>query len=626
MPCLWLQRHAYARKFFARLYYDRWLKRKHMTLSPLKRKQILMGLAGCYFIEVFFALLAYWQMPKNMSSFLLISCLLVANAAVLIWIAYKFGVNYRPSIEGLLPFILNDLNDGIFDYNLKTNKISYSQSYMAMFGYAGEDMSGDQDDFYNYVHPDDLPTAVAHMQQYLRQEIPAYHNTFRVRHKNGSWIWVMSRGVGLRDDHGNFYRLIGTHTDVTAQKQREEDLKRLVQENEMQRTELIAEKIRAESANHAKTEFLATMSHEIRTPMNAVTGLAEIMLKTNLDARQKEMMETLHANTGILLRLVNNILDLERIELGQVDFEMRSLNFEKIFAHLRTMFAAQASAKNLDFKLINSIGNRSFIGDTARLDQILINLIGNALKFTLEGEIVISAHISSEENDKALVRVVVTDTGVGIPDDKCLAIFERFTQADQTISRRFGGSGLGLAISRSLARLMKGDITVESQLGKGSSFMVTLPLEIEQAQPLPLSFEKQAHQSKADSSGTVLLVEDYAANVMVATMMLEDLNYNVELAKNGLEAIAKIDNRPMPYAAVLMDVQMHEMDGYETTRRVRALEKTKGFQNYIIGVTANALVGDRDKCIAAGMDDYMSKPINIEMLRQKIARSRAQAA
>lgn len=595
-----------------------------MTLSPLKRKKIFAALSVCYLIQAALAALVYEQMPGTLASLGSIGVVLAANAAILVWVACRFGV--KASNEELLPFILNDLNDGIFDYDLTTNKISYSRSYLAMLGYTSEELGVDQDDFYNYIYPEDLPAAIAHMKQYLRQEIPVYNNTFRVRHKQGNWIWIMSRGIGLRNADGKFYRLIGTHTDITAQKQREEDLKRLVEENERHKTELVAAKEKAESANQAKTEFLAAMSHEIRTPMIAVTGLAEIMLKTNLDTRQAEMMETLHANTGILLRLVNNILDFERIELGQIDFEMRAFSLETVFANLRAMFDGQAAAKGLEFRLVNSLGNRFFSGDYARIEQILINLVGNALKFTLEGEIVVSASGALDGEGEVPVRIAVADTGVGIPENKRAAIFERFVQADQSISRRFGGSGLGLAISRSLARLMKGDIMVESELGKGSIFTVTLPLRMVKAPPVAVVRKLQPERRDTAAQGTVLLVEDHAANILVASMMLEDLNYVIDVAKNGAEALAKIENCSAPYAAVLMDVQMHGMDGYETTRRIRALENGKGFRNHIIGVTANALVGDRDKCLAAGMDDYMSKPINVDMLQRKISGAAARAA
>jgi CheY-like chemotaxis protein len=223
------------------------------------------------------------------------------------------------------------------------------------------------------------------------------------------------------------------------------------------------------------------------------------------------------------------------------------------------------------------------------------------------------------ENGLTLVCISVEDTGVGIPSHKLGNIFEKFVQGDQTISRRFGGSGLGLAICKSLASLMGGDITVESRVDQGSIFTLTLPLQPGRKQQRPSAQETSSKPGKA-ASGKVLVVEDYAANVMVATMMLENLGYTPEVVSTGAAAVEKIKEVDAPFTAILMDVQMHGMNGYETTRRIRQVEKEKGFRHFIIGVTAHALAGDRDKCLEAGMNDYMSKPIDFGILAQKLTK------
>ncbi len=553
--------------------------------------------------------------------------------------------------EELFAIILNGLNDGVFDYDVDTNAISYSESYKTLLGYQNEDLGNRQDTFYNLVHPDDLGPAVNLMHKYLAREVPHYHNMFRVRHRDGHWVWILSRGVGIPDETGRIKRLIGTHTDITAQKRREEELSFFVQENERQRAELAVEKEKAEAASQAKSDFLATMSHEIRTPMNAVVGLSRLLLETPMSPKQRELLETLRANTDVLLKLVNDLLDLSRAEAGQIELENRVFAMDGVFRVLHAMFSGQAKTKGLELVLANDIETASFRGDPARIQQILANLIGNALKFTAEGSITVRAGLASRDEEAAfdavapgagrdegspsatpdarmpepqerqrLVRITVADTGVGIPPEKLPTIFEKFVQADQTISRRFGGSGLGLAISLSLTEMMGGTLDVRSAPGEGSVFTLTLPLE--EGEPLPGSpaEEQPPAAPPAGSTGRILVVEDYAANVMVATMMLENLGYASDVAASGAEAIAMVEARPTCYTAILMDVQMSGMDGYETTRRIRATEERLGCRNVIIGVTAHALAGDREKCLDAGMDDYMSKPIHYDLLREKLSR------
>jgi len=532
--------------------------------------------------------------------------------------------NFRKR-EELFSAVINGVNDGIFDYNVVTGTIEYSLSYKQIIGYNVEEISNEHDNFYDLIHPDDVAQAQEVMQQYFDKKIPTYYNTFRVRHRNGKWIWIMSRGVGIWDEAGNIQRLIGTHTDITIQKQREEELRYFILENDRQRQELAIQKERAEAASHAKSDFLAMMSHEIRTPMNAVIGLSQLLLKTPLDAKQQVMVDTLCTNADVLLKLVNDLLDISRIESGQVQIEARQFSFDDIMTTLRAMFAGQMAQKGLTFTAQNNIGKRLFVGDSLKLQQIMVNLIGNALKFTTKGGITIKADAEPLDNNKVKIKILVQDTGIGIPDEKLATIFEKFVQADQTISRRFGGSGLGLAISRSLANLMGGDITVVSKVNEGSAFTVSVVLTTSQIEaPQIAAIQSQAQPQS--SLGHVLIVEDYAPNVMVASMMLAHLGYTVEDANCGKVALEKIADCTMPYLAILMDVQMGDMDGFEATRLIRALEQQKGFRHFIIGVTAHALSGDREKCLDAGMDDYMSKPINIDLLAQKLNKITAQAA
>ncbi|UDF03199.1 response regulator [Asticcacaulis sp. AND118] len=396
---------------------------------------------------------------------------------------------------------------------------------------------------------------------------------------------------------------------------------RLLRENERQRQELQASKERAEAASQAKTDFLATMSHEIRTPLNVVTGLSDILIKSSLNDDQYRIVETLRTNAQLLLRLINDLLDISRIEDNRIELEMTAFRPADVLEDLRMMFAQHIERKGLDFALTDNTRGVSVRGDRTRLQQIVMNLISNALKFTARGEIELTGeaqtHVGKTGGDMVDLTLCVRDTGIGIPDAKRSQIFDKFTQADASITRRFGGSGLGLSIARALVDVMGGEISVESQEGRGSLFSVRLSLPA--AVPAPVVDEQPPVPAPASGERPrVLIVEDYAPNVMVATLMLEEMGYEADAAESGPEALERLESVGAYYHAILMDVQMHEMDGFETTRRIREMEAARGFRHQIIGVTAHALAGDRERCIEAGMDDYLSKPIQPGLLAQKL--------
>ncbi|WKL58474.1 response regulator [Asticcacaulis sp. ZE23SCel15] len=401
---------------------------------------------------------------------------------------------------------------------------------------------------------------------------------------------------------------------------------RLLRENARQQEELKAAKEKAEAASEAKSRFLATMSHEIRTPMNVVNGLATLLAKSPLNGDQQKMVDTLRTNADLLLKLINDLLDISRIEDGRIDLETIAFVPGEILNDIRVMFEFDIARKGLKLVMTDRTEGAGLLGDRTRLQQIIMNLVSNALKFTDQGEIEVITDLRSVYGDLAELSISVRDTGIGIEASKLPLIFDTFTQADETITRRFGGSGLGLSIAKSLIELMGGTITVDSQEGRGSVFHVKLKLKraAPAAPARPVAPVPVARSVNADTLPTVLIVEDYAPNIMVATLMLEDMGFKAVAVESGLEALDMIMAADKPYYTILMDVQMHGLDGLETTRRIREMETERGLPSQrIIGVTAHALAGDRERCLEAGMDDYISKPILPDILSNKLGVVRA---
>ncbi len=413
--------------------------------------------------------------------------------------------------------------------------------------------------------------------------------------------------------------------ELRRQTQRQEnELRFYVTELERQNEELRIAKDKAEAASIAKSEFLANMSHEIRTPMNAVVGLANILaISQPLTGKQREFINTLQLSADSLLSLINDLLDISRIEARTIELEQIPFSLARIVQEIVSMMSVRTKEKGLDFTLDDKvIAGRTYIGDPNRLRQIILNLCSNAVKFTEQGAVHVKVTSESFVDGENVV-ISVADTGIGISRDKLETIFEKFVQADSSINRKYGGTGLGLAITKTLTEIMGGTIRVLSEPGKGSVFIVSLPLLRENRQPEGISDnpEKPAEATPGSEARLVLLVEDYEPNVMVAKSFIEVFGYRCDVASSGVEAVEKVKSGP--YAAVLMDVQMHQMNGLEATRLIRAHEKQSGKKSVpIIGMTAHVMPGDRERCLGAGMDDYISKPFNPDEL-QKILKKTA---
>ena len=373
---------------------------------------------------------------------------------------------------------------------------------------------------------------------------------------------------------------------------------------------------RAEEMSQAKGEFLANMSHEIRTPMNGVIGTLQLLSDTDLGNAQQEYVDTAHKSAQSLLTILNDILDLSKIEAGKLNIELIPLELREIVTELITLHTMTADEKaiqlvaDIDEKIPNIL-----IGDPTRIRQILANLISNALKFTEKGHVLVRIRLVSSDDNNAMVSFEVEDTGVGIEDHVKDKLFNEFTQADGSTTRKYGGTGLGLAIVRQLVEMMHGEFGVESTPGKGSTFWFRIPLEISSEQTLkqPNEFEQEF---KGTLSGHVLLVEDNPINQMIAQKMLEKIGLESTLAHDGQQALNMLEQNT--YDAVLMDCQMPVLDGFEATRRIREQAALKALP--VIAMTANVMEGDREKCIAAGMNDYIGKPVIEAALKKTLAR------
>jgi PAS domain S-box-containing protein len=515
----------------------------------------------------------------------------------------KESIRALEASEERFKLAVRGTNDGIWDWDIRSGEVFFSPPWKSMIGYEDEELENTFASFEKLLHPDDRDRVLKTLDDYLNTRIPRYAVEFRFRHKDGSWRWILARGRALRDADGRPYRMAGSHTDVTERKHDEEELHQAREA--------------AEAANNSKSIFLANMSHEIRTPMNGVIGMSELLLGTSLNETQREYLEMLKHSADSLLDLLNDILDFSKIEAGKMELDSQEFDLHATVTETTQAMDVRAFQKRL--VLLHHISPdipQRLLGDEGRLRQILINLIGNAIKFTHKGGVTIEVDVESATADLITLHFKINDTGIGIARHMHENIFEAFTQAEASTTRRYGGTGLGLAICRDLVELMHGRIWVESQPDMGSTFHFTAAFGRTSGISIKPRSPRVEPVITTHASMKVLIVEDGHVNQLVGARMLEKRGHLVTLASNGQEAIDFFKSDT--FDAILMDVHMPGINGYEATAIIRQIEETTGTHVPIIAMTANAMIGDRERCLAAGMDDYIAKPLRSAELIQVI--------
>ena len=507
---------------------------------------------------------------------------------------------------------------GMWDWDLAAGRVHYSARWKSMLGHADDEVGDTAEEWSSRIHPEDRRAALDAVQHHVAGRTPCYEQTFRMRHADGRWLWILARGEALRDGADKAFRIVGTHVDMTVSKELEARL-REAKEQHRQAKDL------AESANRAKSVFLANMSHEIRTPMNGVLGMLQLLQETELSGEQRSLVDTAERSASWLLQIIGDVLDLSKIEAGKLDCVEEPFRPRELVRDVAALLRPRAEDKGIRLEAV--VGEdvpEHLLGDESRIRQVLTNLVGNAVKFTDVGEVRVRV---AAADGGATLRIDVCDTGIGIPAAAQDRLFSPFSQADASTTRKYGGTGLGLAISRHIVEHLGGELRLEVTGDTGSTFVASLPMRPVDVAPAAVSDDSGAAAAGPlpdRFQGTVLVVDDNRIGQEVAGFMLRRLGIEAAFAEDGREALSAIERGH--FDLVLMDCQMPVMDGYEATRRLRDLESRAARPHLpVVALTANAQASDVESCLACGMDDYLSKPILKPKLVAVLARYLAPA-
>lgn len=525
---------------------------------------------------------------------------------------------------------------GTWEWHVPTGAVQFNERWAEIAGYTLAELQPlSIQTWVSLVHPDDLVLSNQRLEAHFSGVSPTYECELRIRHRDGHWVWILDRGKLIsRDDTGAPLWMAGTHQDISRQKATEhslahanrqlsdrgEQLKDLV---EVRTAALSIAKEAAEAANRAKTAFLANMSHELRTPMNGIMGMIGLVKRKIADPVARDRLEKAEKASQHLLALINDVLDISKIEADRLALEELKFTLGEVLDNVRYLSLPMANDKGLTLTVSvpPELAVLSLLGDALRLGQVVLNLVGNAIKFTSAGAVQVSAQVEKTTDVSIWVRLCVRDEGIGIAPHECERIFNAFEQADVSTTRQYGGTGLGLAISKRLVQLMGGRIGVDSELGRGSTFGFTVPFK-RAASPAERLVKEAAldagHHIRTQFAGRhVLLVEDDPINQEIALVLLEEVGLWADVAQDGLQALERIGQRD--YDLVLMDMQMPRMDGLSATRAIR---QRPGRSSVIpvVAMTANVFEDDWHKCMAAGMNDFIAKPFEPERMYGVILR------
>jgi PAS domain S-box-containing protein len=519
------------------------------------------------------------------------------GTARLIAVVRPVAAEPRPDVEAAFRqserfrAILDQIEDGCCVVDLRGNYLFVNDAFCRLYGFdkgqivgsnfkqsSGPERAGKLREMYSQVYTTGRPIKAFEYQIFPKDRPPLF----------------VEQSISLEHDaDGRAVGFLAITRDCTARKQAEEAMARA--------------KEAAEAANRAKSEFLANMSHEIRTPMNGIIGMTALVLDSALTPAQHESLQTIRSQAESLLTVVNDILDFSKIEQHHVELESVAFLVAAAVDEVVAPLAVRARAKGIELACAIAPDVPPCVsGDPVRLKQIVSNVLTNAVKFTERGSVRLDLSVDERDGDRVALHVRVADTGIGVPAGKQTAIFEPFQQADGSMTRRFGGTGLGLAIASNLVGLMGGRIWVESEPGAGSTFHVILPVAVADAPSLAAAAMPQT--AKAARAARILVAEDNLVNQRVAAGLLTRRGHEVTVVSNGREAVAALQTGA--FELVLMDVQMPDMDGFEATAAIRDWERATGRRVRIVAMTAHAMKGDKERCLAAGMDGYLSKPID----------------